>query len=308
MSDPTHVAAIGSTSASTSTSRTSLGGNRVAIQAAPRPDVVDTFDIDLESLPLARQSTEQGKSASFTLRYLADGSYQIGLTEELLVEVEVGPFRAFNGQHPSMQEAVEMSLFPDPPLLPCGASGPGFASWRGLRLSKWSEQTAEFVEHDGRFDPVACRGVAETTLTVDAASIWRSAIYAFRRCVEACAAPKHPSYREELVLIAPRAEWVVSTDERTPTRPHVGAFSRVALPLVPGRAAAALLHVTWRDLDDFTKMSGGSVRWKDLYEESARSRRLALSIEVDVPEHEAPRAMGFVSVVRFVEDESRAVR
>ena len=112
--------------------------------------------------------------------------------------------------------------------------------------------TASYVEYDGTFDGVSCRGTATKARVASARALWPGVLYAFVSTDD----DGKPDY---LHVIGPATTWLsaapVVPDEQL--RPHVGVFSHVVVPLNHTSAVIAMSFDDHQLLDFRSLRAGG---------------------------------------------------
>ena len=186
-------------------------------------------DFDYAALPLLRQ--------------------EVGLAADVKLRLSGSP-RADRGMTAVVTQADKRSFTESPwsagapagyaPPVTCPATGESLAvSWFALDPRKKSERSWFMLELEGRLVAEECVTRTEKVSTVTASALVDDVLYAYRRCATPDCAT------EELVLIGPGLQWVSSTAPTLEgqTRPVVGTFSRLVVPVRPSQAASVLLHI-----------------------------------------------------------------
>jgi hypothetical protein len=200
---------------------------------------------------------------------------------KLVAEVEVGtepPYRVYGGA-----KVPQTHLRPTPAPPPCGTRAIRTRTevrWGGIEPADWSADALWFQEFEGTFDTRQCRGVAEKGWRVRARAVRPGLLYAYRRPAS-----------DEIVLIAPPAEWVSATvPEAEQLQPHVGTLSLVRLPLKRGLTGSALFVLGPTGVDLFDALRESEV---DTFSARAQGFR-AVALRADVvwaPGEDRPAAM-----------------
>jgi hypothetical protein len=181
-----------------------------------------------------------------------DERYFSSVGRPLVAELELDtnpPYRAYAGA------AEPRSFMRRPPGgPPCGPNEKGsvVARWSGILASEWSEAGLVFESYEGTLDRRTCRARAERGETVKAIAIVPGILYAFKRCGVGCRSGDFEPAEDEVVFIAPPAEWVSSpSSPEEQAVPHVGTLTVVSVPLGSGRSASAALVLGLENIDFF---------------------------------------------------------
>lgn len=274
--------------------RRGAGNKRVG--RPTRPVLLETRLFDPQALPRAQPLPAEALGPrgwmSVTPR---PGGYFLAMGRDLVSEVEIEspqPFRAFVGAR--LPPGRDRPAASDPP---CGANAQGGsprARWRGIARESWSASAVEFEEYEGAFDSRRCRARATRGWTVRPTPVVSGVLYAFR------AADK-----DEVVLVAPPAEWVSATlSPSEQLAPHAGTLTIVALPLEKGGSAAAQIVVGPDGLDTFDALR--SSRTDSFLELARGAASLALRVDVVWPDgDEGPSGVIGISGVPAIESAGR---
>ncbi len=223
-----------------------------------RPLVFESrsFEPGALALPEPIAHTELGADKWFLVAKEGEG-YVTRTGRKWVAELEVDgapKYRAFAG---GGVPVVAARSEPTPP--PCNvADGRPVvvnARWSGIVADDWTEDALTFEHYDATFDRRSCRAVALRGHRARAKAIVPGLLYAFRRCYEGCTAKRAGS--EEVVFVAPPAEWVTSTaDPGIQLAPSVGTLTRVSVPLEPGASSSAVIALGPTGLDLFDALRG----------------------------------------------------
>ncbi len=186
-------------------------------------------DFNYAALPLLRQ--EVGLAADVKVHLGASLRAERGMT----ALVTQGEKRSFTE---APWSAGAPASYAPPVTCPSSGESPK-ASWFALDPRKKAARSWFMLELEGRLVAEDCSTQTEKISTVTAAALVDDVLYGYRRC----AAPDCST--EELVLIGPGLQWVSSTAPTVDgqTKPPVGVFSRLVVPVRPSQAASVLLHV-----------------------------------------------------------------
>ncbi len=251
--------------------------SREPIATLARGEVIARAEFDALALeePTPLDAASLRRDGWIEMRARGDG-YTVRFGSNLVAEVEIAtepPYRVYGG---AKVPATHLRPTPAPP--PCGTRAVRTRVavwWGGIEPREWSADALWFQELEGVFDTRGCRGVAERGSRVRARALRPGLLYAYRR----------PS-TDEIVLVAPPAEWVSATltadEQRTP---HVGTLTLVRLPFKAGDSGSALIVLGTTGIDLFDGLRGSDV---DTFTETAKSfAGVALRADVVWPEGDA---------------------
>jgi hypothetical protein len=259
---------------------------RHAIAEVARPRVIETRPFDPLALP-----REVALDAGFVRRVgwatlgAADGGYELWLGRDLLAELEVPlearpAFRAYAG---AAVPSVHHRPVPEPP--PCGGArfpGAPTARWAGIDRREMSETSVWFERFEGPFEPGPCRARAAAGFGVRAAALVPGVLYAFRG-----------ARADEVVLVAPPAEWVSVTEAlEQQAAPHVGTLTLAKLTVKRGTLSSALVVVGPTGMDLFDALR--SSRTDTFLTRAAGYRGLSLRTDVVWPASDEPPSAAVV--------------
>lgn len=270
------------------------GVGRKRVGRPTRPLLLETRLFDPQALPRAQPLPAEalGPRGWFSVTP-RPGGYFLAMGRDLVSEVEIEspqPFRVFVG--PRLASGRPAASDP-----PCGANAQGGsprARWRGIAKESLSANAVELEEYEGVFDSRRCRARATRGWTVRPTPVVSGVLYAFRA-----------ADRDEVVLVAPPAEWVSATlSPSEQLAPHVGTLTIVALPLEKGGSAAAQIVVGPDGLDTFDALR--SSRTDSFLELARGAASLALRVDVVWPDgDEGPSGVIGISGVPAIESAGR---
>lgn len=274
-----------------------LRKQRTPIQAVKRPEEIAAFPFDhstIPAIPFAESTTDD--RGSFTLENRPNNGYSLKIVDDLIADIDLGSFRGFTLGAKGSYKHVPTTVFnPDTP--PCGvATHTKNYSWDALKQAEWSDEGVDYFVFDGKFDFAACSSTVDYVTRVRAQALVPKLVYAYRRCngdQNRCDDPERTW--EQVTFIAPPSSWIASSvAPEMQTRPRVGAFSHVTLPLLRGSSASVLFTVSVPDMAFFFGLHGAAPRWMSADENANVS--LQLSIEIVWPEEDsAPSGRASIS-------------
>jgi hypothetical protein len=217
------------------------------------------------------------------------------LGRPLVAELEVDvrpPYRAYAGA------AEPRSFLRRPPgAPPCGPDQTGNigARWSGILATEWSEEALVFESYEGAFDKRTCRARASRGETVTATAVVPGILYAFRRCGVGCRPGDFEPAEDEVVFVAPPAEWVSSpSSAEEQATPHIGTLTVVSVPLRLGGAVSAAFVLDLENVDFFEALR--STTTEGFTGVGLVSKGLAMRADVTWPTGEAsPTGVVFLS-------------
>lgn len=228
----------------------------VPIAGPRRPSFVEAFRFDYGALPLLAKSTRIPSGADASL-VVVQGTSNVEVDKDLVVELDGGATRSFSAAPWPIAPTSDPSIQQVPPfqcMTSVGGAGGEPIKWDGLRVSTRTSQTVDFLHFEGFLDRGSCRATATQSSSVRAPAILEGVLYGFRTCVEGCELTVgDPKRVEYLVVLGPRADWVGSSApwNDLQTRPHVGPFSRLYVPVRRGASSTVALHVSASNVDGF---------------------------------------------------------
>lgn len=265
-----------------------LRKSRTPITAPERPREISTFAFDhatIPTIPFAQSTTED--QGSFTLESRPNNGYSLKIVDDLIADIDMGSFRGFTLGLKGSYKHVPTTVF-NQNTPPCGlATHTKSYSWDALKQGTWSDEAVDYLVFDGKFDFAACTSKVDYVTHVRAKALIPKLMYAYRRCngdQNRCDDPERTW--EQVTLIGPPASWIassVSADQQT--KPRVGAFSHVTLPLLRGSSASVLFTVGVRDMAFFLGLHSAVPRW--MTEDVNAGESLQLAIEILWPEADA---------------------
>lgn len=268
----------------------------VPIVGPRRPSFVESFRFDYGALPLLAKSTRIPSGADATLT-VAQGGNNVVVDKDLVVEVDGGASRSFSAAPWPVVPSSDPSIQPIPPfqcLSSVGGAGGEPIKWDGLRVSTRTSQSVDFLHFEGFLDRSSCRATATQSSSVRAPAILDGVLYGFRSCVEGCElAVGDPKRVEYLVVLGPHADWVGSSApwNDLQTRPHVGPFSRLYVPVRRGASSTVAFHVSEGNVSGFA--IGGK---KDVWLHGLE--RVEIDLDLVWPDADpGPSASGRVNLV-----------
>ncbi len=233
------------------------GGHLALGRARPQ---VRTLQIDLETLPVATWTAAPDR-AGFWLAPRGDG-YLFMLRRPLLAEIVVAGVPRSPDRKPNSDENIGHTAFAtftgasfargDAP--PCGPGHVGIlpARWAGFAPKGWTDSGVDVELADADYQRATCTATTRLIAKTRARAILPGFAYAMRLKVDF--AGESPD--ERLVVFLPAGQMVSTSGDPDflLNDADVGPFTRLSLPLAPGRASAAAVRVSlgavrmWRRL------------------------------------------------------------
>lgn len=136
------------------------------------------------------------------------------------------------------------------PFITCSRQYSSFlpAHWETLEIKGGN---AELTVTDGWFDQSACKASIVSRTTVKAPPLFGAPlVFAFRACGATC------GEREDLVVIFPRAQSVVSSAVGGDAPRGVGSFTTVTLPIRRGGGGSMMAKIPAFEIQSFKKSAG----------------------------------------------------
>jgi hypothetical protein len=197
---------------------------------------------------------------------------QAPLVAEVIVRPGVGMpqmFAAFTGVSFAEGIAPECSAWKQHGTVP--------AQWAGFSPHGWTDDAVDAELGDGDFSLATCRAVPRLVARARAPAIVSGFAYAFRLKVDS----EGLSPDERLIVFLPSGQMVSTTGEPSGSldESDVGSFTRLSLPLRPGRASAAAVRVSPGAMHEWRDMRRGRIARAEIEERSAEEDLL---VEIDV--------------------------